>query len=369
MAVGRLMRMSGTPYTPFASWRAALKNSRNAVSRSVIAWVGDSVAAGDWAGTPPLAYQNQAKAASMPVVMAGLFVSDLGLAAMGQSFFGDATNGGTAYGNYNNKVAIGSFSPSARPPSVGGPMFAATAAATLAFTPGVATSRTDIYTPQVLGLGSLTINYDGGSTLATINEAVAGNVLKTTVNGSLTTHTINAVWVSGTSYIIGMDSYNPAATGVSVLNLAFSGTEPLDWVANVNSYDPGNALVAVPADLVIVHLGPNSWSGGESVANFTADLTTLVSRIRAMQGGAVSILLLGGVRSDPASVANYIQDQYVAATQLVAANTGCGFYDCKTALGDWTAANAAGWMANALHPNAAGYSVLANAIYQVVKNP
>jgi hypothetical protein len=357
------------PFTPYAAWRAALQRARSNSGRAVIAWIGDSVAAGDWAGTPALAYQNQAKAASMPVVMASTFVSSGGFPAMGQSFFGDATNNGTAYGNYNNKVAIGSWSPTSNAPSLGGPMFKATAASTLAFTPGSSTSRTDIYTAQASGFGTLTVNYDGGSTLATINENSTSAAIKTTVNGSLASHTINAVWSSGTTHLIGMDSYDSTASGVSVLNLAWSGTEPVDWVVTTNGYSPGSALAVLPADLIIIHLGPNSWSGGQSVASYTTDYTTLISLCKAANSGNVSVLVLGAFRSDTASVPAYTQDQYIQATQTVAYQNGCAYYDLKTSIGDWAAANAAGKTANALHPNAAGYSTLAASLYSLLINP
>jgi lysophospholipase L1-like esterase len=357
------------PFTPYAAWRAALQRARSNSGRAVIAWIGDSVAAGDWAGTPALAYQNQAKAASMPVVMASTFVSSGGFPAMGQSFFGDATNNGTAYGNYNNKVAIGSWSPTSNSPSLGGPMFKATAAATCAFTPGSSTSRTDIYTAQASGFGTLTINYDGGSTLATINENSTSAAIKTTVNGSLASHTINAVWSSGTTHLIGMDSYDSTASGVSVLNLAWSGTEPVDLNANTNGYDFANAMAVIPADLVIIHLGPNSWAGSTSPETFFSGYVTTIANAKTANGGNASVLCLGPFRSDPASTPTYTQNKYVAAVQQAAYQNGCAYYDLVTSIGDWTAANGAGKTANALHPNASGYSTMAASLYSLLINP
>jgi hypothetical protein len=95
----------------------------------------------------------------------------------------------------------------------GGPTFLAAAAATFQFTPKdntgalIAFDTIEVHYDQVSGFGTFTVNVDGGATLATINTSGTNGPKIATVSCPLGTHTINAVWASGTCVLVGFNAY------------------------------------------------------------------------------------------------------------------------------------------------------------------
>lgn len=298
------------------NFRAKLGQVAAGAGRCKIAVVGDSTSAGVGSGTgtstagayafsTSAALAKRVTARSLPATISSRWCD-----AGGQSF-------STPLGTYDPRVTLGSgWAPDTTIlDSLGGSPLKSTGTGVLSFTPTDAFDTCDIYYITFPVNGTITANLDGGSATS-INTGVAAGLGKTTLTGTLGTHTVNLTGVSGTAFVIGLDCYNSQTPQVSIWNLGAQGRDstnfcpssPVGWSAQT-------ALPFAAPDLTLYCLGVNDTFHSNSSAATQAAVQTAITTAR--QTGDVAIVTQ--IPADAAFAATAAQDVTVAAIRSVAA--------------------------------------------------
>jgi lysophospholipase L1-like esterase len=206
--------------------------------------------------------------------------------------------------------------------------------------------------------GSFTWKIDGGAptTIATANASILASTV--TIGGlSNASHTLLlTVTVAGAAGVTidGVDC-RIAVAGVRVHNLGFTGTSTTEW-AGVTAAPWQGALLALAPNVVGIMLGVNDLAANLTPAAYTANLTTIITRVRAVLP-TCDILL--AIPSDIGISGTYTMADYAQAMQALAWANGYGFVNSYKWLGPYATANTRGLYSNTTHVNAAGGYVLA----------
>lgn len=353
---------------PLAAWRTALAASRAGTAPAVISNYGDSTTAGSYGGTTPNGFFNQAKQGSFPHKLQGLFEAS-GLSYGGSDLCSLNSNTTTNFGATDAQVTQnGGWAWSGLTSSVGGPMFRdQSGTVPMRYTPAGMVNTFDIYYPLTTVAGETNVTLNGVVQEKLIHTAAqTGFAKKTYAVGAPASVLFEIAKSGGTGYFAFIEARNSQTLNhVRVRNQGWSGSKVSDWLNVGNPWSAGNSLSQFKADLHIINLGINDADGNTStpIATFKDNYRQIINKART-QGG--SVLLLGFVRSNPADTAYSAQETYISAISALAAEENCAYLDLKNVLGDWTAATAAGDMADNKHPTAAGYGKIAAAIYSMI---
>ena len=339
-------------------WRAALARTRVGGTRAKIACVGDSTTRGMGSGSGDLFTGTQAN--SYPTQLAAL-LNARGLPAQANSLFG---NGATTITTSDPRVTLGAGW-AAGGTLLGGSLLAGTAATGfLGLQPSVSVDTFDTYYVAG-GLGTATLNINGGATLATLDGSGASNILKNTVTGSLAANQLRVTYASGSAFwVAGIDAYNSAAKEVAVWNLGASGAKVAD-VRNAGSgFSFAFCLPKLAPDLTIIDLTINDWAPPTNLASYTADMQALIAA--ALSTG--DVILMTGVPSSTSSATAVNQAAFVSANYDLAKANGIPLIDLSYRWTDYTTSNALGMYYDSLHPSARGYSDVAQSVANVLLN-
>jgi len=348
----------GVSFPPeLAGWAAKVADVQSGASDALVLCIGDSTTAG--LGSNGHAYEN-GYANSWPVQLAALLRS-AGLNARADSFMGARYNVTPAEdAEYDPRLTFGGAWGFGATSTLGGPaMYNAEGAGTLAFAPGVNTSALDVYYLSLNGLGSATVNVNGGSTLATVDMNQASAVRKQTVTATLGSNTWNIVRAAGSAYMLGAVARNAAVKQVSVVNAGWSSATTDNWNYTdtpQNVWNPLPAIQAVAPDLSIIGLGINDWLNTVDVEDYATRLGNVIDAAQA----SGDVLLWTEVPSNTILLAT--MQEYVDAAKAVAADKGVLVVDTFAQFGSFSAANGLGWMFDDAHPTGTGYGVIAQAL-------
>ena len=191
-------------------------------------------------------------------------------------------------------------------------------------------------------------------------------------------HTVQLVTSAGTCDVTGLRARigDGATPGIVVHRAGRSGSATVEHVGSgwstqtktdlLNAtYD---ALEAAPA-LVVIALGANDYdrqvTSGITPAVFEGHIRTLTGRALAL---GADVLLIAGPRWADDTKA-YPQSAYAGALRTVAATTDhVAFFDLSDIpeWADYGAANAAGFMYDSPHPNAAGHGAYASLLESIL---
>lgn len=373
-------RSSGVGVTVQAAtlpnWRAALAAARAGTAGPLIVAIpGDSTVAGTGGGNPASAIGNNARGNALSQKLGDSFAAS-GLAKNGADFFGFNfpinTQTAADYAAWNTSVTPGGWSYVANLISLGGNMWNVQGAAggNLTWTAeGRPFDRLAIYYVRNSSLGTFRVKVDG-IVVQTINSSVAGpDIGLVVVTGiMLGTHIVELEWISGSVYVIGMETLDTTSkASVRIRNLGLGSATSAAIVDNATAWRARYMLAKLEAaHLHIVEGGViNDWLQSAGTAATSANLTTMMTAATTNGG---DVLLLGPTRSDPAStgVTLATQDGYVAAVAALANGTTRTFFDLKPVMGDYAAMSAAGRMYDGKHPNPAGYAAEAAAVYGAI---
>lgn len=334
-------------------WRKSLANVRRGLSNAVIAFVGDSTTRGQGSATTTGQALN-----GFPVQLSNLLNATPGLKSGWQNIFGQAN---TTITTFDSRIALtGTFTTASV--CFGASPFRMGAAATMAFTPTVNCDTFDIYSINN-GTGQFTINLDGGATLATVNTTTNGAIVKTTVSGTLAAHTLNCVWVSGATFVLGIDAYDSATKQVSCWNGGWLASTAANWNSQVGLFAPMLALrdYLVP-DLTIIDLGINNWSASADPTQFKSDMSNMLSIIRP----TLDVVLKTPIPTQATSVSLDTQRKFIQATYELAEAYDCPLVDCFTRWGSYEEANPLGFYNDNKHGSAIGYNDIASALHRAI---
>lgn len=331
--------------------RRAVAQARRGAGRSGIAFVGDST----YLGLMSAGGVANSKAASPPYQIADALAA-LGIRTDKRSFWSDggAVASSTTLPTLDPRVTFGAGWASTGPFSLGGAMPAnSTTTNALSFTPGGSFDTIDIYYVRNSGLATFTVNVDGGSTLATINSSGGLSVQKATVTCSSSATTIN-IQRNGTgtnAFIVGVDAYLSTDLGLAIWNMGACSSTTTNWKGAANAWEPVLALATVAPKAIFINLGINDARFGVSAATYKSNMQTLITACVAI----ADTILVVPVPSDTAITAGATQAAYVTAILEIGVTNNIPVLNLAERYVNYSTANAAGFMADQLHPSGDGY--------------
>ena len=340
-------------------WSAAVWNMLAGVRDARLLVVSDSVAQGFGAVTG--GWTPNGRGAAWPKRLADL-MSAGGLPASAASLAGagagDLASGG--YGAYDPRVSLGNGWSVTSLTSLGGKLFTTPdwGTETWSFQPDGPVDRFDLYAVCNTALGVIAVETDG-VVRATIDTLKPAALERHTVGFPETNGPISVRRASGGAvFIAGGAAWKSELRRVQVINGGWGGSRVADWTTTDQPYRAYGGLPVAGADLTVICLTINDWNNGTAVAAYRANLGLLVDR--ALITG--DVLMMTGTPSDPAQgKASYAAQQAIAAAALeVAAEKGLAAPIDGAAL--FGGGFAPGLMFDAVHPNAAGQAMIAQAV-------
>jgi hypothetical protein len=221
---------------------------------------------------------------------------------------------------------------------------------------------------QDTGTGSFSYSVNGGAAVTvSTSGSHADGPTKTITGLSGVSDTITLTQVSGYVIIEGLYIYNGDETrGVRVweaghfgwkasdFNATPSGGTATDWLGHVTNIQPS---------LVVIELGENDATA-VSAATFKADLTTLITNVRAAITSPPSIVLVAGPERNNTLIEAW--GNYVAAMKSIAAADNAIDVLDLTAVLPKVATAPAGWYPDSVHPSNRGHAEIAAALLEFV---
>lgn len=353
---------------PSVYFPARLPKWRKAVGRALaggrgrLMLLGDSTTVGAGAGTSGQTNLVGARPNNYPSALANA-LSRLGIPANNGHVFGGQNVIATtvAYEQYDPRVSFPvagwAEQPSANYLIPGGHFFrSSTSGAVYRFTP---TQVVDTIVPYYItnsGLGSMTVDVDGGAALSTINQAGALAVTSSTISCAKGSHAINLTATSASQvYLAGILAYDSAQGGIDILQCGSWGDIIANFNMTTNVWSPYNFYASLAPDLTIVQLTINDINQATTLAAYDASLRTLVAKLKAIGS---DVVLMTGLNSDPSpypNMGNGKSESFYAAVRQVAIDLGCPFLHQAERLGNYAAANAALGMSDTSHGSPALY--------------
>lgn len=219
--------------------------------------------------------------------------------------------------------------------------------------------------------GVMRYRWNGGS-WTTIN--VQGSGVQGALLGGLPASgawTLDMEVVSGTCQPIGVDIQS-AASGVRVHKLGCTGSRANQWVA-VNAAQWQASINSLAPQLVTIMLGTNDQTIARTPAEYAADLTTIITRVKtAMPSVDIAILM----PAENQRGLSTLMSTYAAAAVEVALTQGCAYLDTQYLFGDAgnpTEYGSAGaiplYSADNIHPDATtGGRVIVDGVIRLLTN-
>ncbi len=347
----------------FAKWNAAVSAMRLGTSPARIAFVGDSTMEGNNATTI-----SHTLARQLQVLFA---LPDIGPATTGavwgfSDFYTNEVTLGTGWTTFNGGGGWGPWDTAA--PAAGYFTAPTSASGNLSFPISNSIDHIIVYYISSTSSGTCVVDVDGGSSLGNLVTLGGSNftIASQTFTCTAGVHTINLhAPTVGTVFIMGVEGYLSTAETILCSNGGATGTATADWIATGNAWYSLNVWDLYKPDLTIVVLGINDARSSVSGATFETNITTIVTKAQTYG----DVLLVGCVPSqnDPEKT-NEVG--YKTNFANVATAKTCGYYDMTLSgrFVDWTTANGNGYMADAYHPNNAGYTFWAGLLLPAMKS-
>ncbi len=366
-------------------WRKALANQQNGLGTAGAArilFLGDSLAKGIGAGTDGAGLVNgllYSRSANVAKKLSGVGITTKQSSFLGQggTIFSAATiktfNPYLTFTTADWSVAVANGIP-------GGGWFQESSSATssLVFSPPEAWDTAIIYySTNNTGLATFSATINDGTTPTSINTNVAVSFGATTItaNTGAGVHTLSIARTSGGAlYFNGALLYDSTNRGtVQVINAGASGSYSADFLSTAQSGNPYNIYNAIPTlapSLTEFILGGNDANTGVSVATFTANMQTIITKLLAT--GDVILHVESPFQTTTggsAQISLATQQAYNAAIIGLGYANGIPVVDDTCRLTSWPVSNAAGEQYDSLHLNNIGYGDVADVDYRVLVTP
>lgn len=209
------------------------------------------------------------------------------------------------------------------------------------------------------GGGVFKYQVDAGGWTEVDTSAQSGNQQLSVTGLTVALHTLAIAPVSGAAVtFFGVDCQKTTLSGVRVSLLAKSGQSASDFAA-LDATAFANSLTALDPDVVLMMLGVNDMVASRTIAQYTADMTTLVTRLTTTLPNA-NVILVAQTESGYTGM-TYPLASYAEAMREVAATEGLLFVDLHTALGA-LGEDPQGMFLENLHPSVKGGQLFAEII-------
>lgn len=296
--------------TSLRRWRAALSKAIiSTTTPARILCLGDSITQGV-ASTPQ--YLN-----NWPYRLRQLLAADGRAGTVGE---GVIIAGGQTLSLYDNRWTVGSGWNRVGGAIVNTMWQAAPGSGTLSLALPSCDRITIYYTRHGIN-GTWSYNVDGGgSTSVNANGATA--IMTESISVSAGTHTLNIVPNPTTGYtmILAVEYHTSSAINdVEVITGGgYAGNTTASFMASANAFDTLPFLDFLSPDLTIICLGRNDANpaNGVSTAQYIANMTTLINRMRVTNSKDVLI-----VTPPPSSLSMYTQNQAIMDACYTLADT------------------------------------------------
>lgn len=343
----------------FDRFRAALTNTAGGASNTIIACVGDSKTRGSFSASGAAEFLN-----GYPPQLAQILQSRLGLPSNGLgNLWGNGTTS-TVLPDRDSRVTISSnWAASSVLLSFGGNIIRANAAGTFTFTPPSSPTwdTCDFYYTRSAGAGTENFNITGQSaTLINCNGTTG--LLKATQTTTLGANAAVVDRVTGTTYIVGFDTYNSAIKQISVWNWGAIGSTAAFWSNTTDGVRPINAVATAAPHLIIDATATNDWNAATDVATYKTRKQEWLTAALA----ATDVLLIAPGPTQNSTTALSTQAQYVAALYELAAENNIALLDIFGRFQSWERMNAMGKEGDPNHENQLGYADIAAAVGDVL---
>jgi lysophospholipase L1-like esterase len=349
-----------------ANWQAALAAQQRGSSNAIIGCLGDSTVVGHGASNHEL--RSNAKSLSWPTQLAKLIPNGSWSSVWGDNNVTAAAGDIHDFDNRLNRSGWLVNYIQASGTLCGGFLHGNQAAGSQPFTPTNKIDTIEVWYAQSPGSGNFTIDVDGKSPLATINCDGPDDFLKATVTCPLGFHTVNLRQATrGTHdiYLTALRAFNSGIKEVSVYNLGGCGWGSADFVVGIFPWNTLPAVAAISPNLVIFQAGIiNDWNANIPPSSVTANMRTVISALKSIN---CDVILMSGAPSEPGAYATYAtQAAYVENMRSLAYAANVPFIDVR---GLWGGAWKRSAMADSLHPNGAGYELIAGYARTAVLRP
>ena len=339
--------------------RAGLANVRSGLAPLKIAFVGDSTTLGFGGGG---SLDTGGKAASYPTRFSQI-LTGRGIPSQTDSWFGQGAVSGN-YSLYNPLVTVLSgFTADVGIQTVGAAGFKSTATGSvLSFAPVAAFDTMDIFTLNNAGLGSFTVNVDGGATLATVNTSAGGTYVKNTVSCSLGIHTINCTTTSNSyTNIAGIAVRASGTPRVECYNMGWDSSAAGQW-ASPSTWSPIQGLATIAPNVTFINLTINDINSTSALnANYTNYLQTIITQ--SLSTGD-AILMIGNPcnNSKWTTGSPSLANQYGNVVYALAQSNNIQLVDITQRFSSFASWNSVAPYYDTLHPGALGYADIAAAL-------
>lgn len=353
------------PGVNLQKWRAALARVKAGTGSGKVVFVGDSTTFG--VGTTGSTTVGNMRPLSVPAQFSNR-LNNFGINAHWNSFAGSGNTfgslptvinndsrvvAGNSWGLLNNAFQI-----------IGGTyLTASTNTNAFSFTPTTNVDTFTFYYPTAAGFGTIQYDLNGGSATV-IPENAATGFHSSTATTTLGSNTINVKWNASTAcYFIGIEAFDSTKQWISCVNAGWSGARATQWAASTVA----GTIGVFSQDLTVINLGINDWEFGNTVAQYTTAMQTIITACKAVG----DVILVSPNPSNPAQagISNATQLTYINALYSLAAINNVPLVDYFNRVQSYTNANFFGLDFDNVHPNTAGYSDMTQQIFNLLGAP
>lgn len=350
---------AGTPVVvPFPSGffgRAATRASAQNRAANLV-FVTHSHGAGQGSGTGSNGLVGAAQAGFVGRMAAKLTAR--GIATDHGSVFGEgnSSGGGVTPAQYDARVALGSgWAPNGDAGTFGGrfivqPNGAGNGAYDI--TPGYAFTKARVWYAVAGGSASTLVLVDGVQKAVIDTSSGVQSIAYTDVVATGTKLSLKNTG-GATVYITGVEFYR-AGQQARIVASGWCGAVIGNYTSNGYPWDAGNFIPGVASDLGVLYCMTNDINGARSAADWKVQAKIVIQKLQQTGEAIIVIDPPGGDFNAT------LYQAYADAANQIAAETGCGVLDLKTAFGSYAASVSAGTQYDTYHPNGAGYEKIAN---------
>lgn len=216
--------------------------------------------------------------------------------------------------------------------------------------PSINANSFDVYYLVQPSGGTLTLQV-GSETPVVLNTVGSASIAKATVTvaaGLATSHVLSMT-ATGNGAVMFVEPFDSTTSKIRVAKGAVNTTDTGTWNNGTGIYSK-SMIAAYQPDVIIALLGANDTIVARPTSTFISNLIGIAAAYPA-----ANFIVASPIPSQTAGEYSLMRDYAIRERYA----TSFPFIDLGQHFGTWEQANAAGWMADVRHPNAAGMEQMA----------
>ncbi len=221
---------------------------------------------------------------------------------------------------------------------------------------------------NIVSGNNVVYNIDGGSntthSLYFNNSRTYETILISANN--IGQHTLN-ISTTGGFFLHGIEAYDSTKKHVSLINAGAPSMKGASYyyTGSNTPWTTGEVIAYINPDVLKINFGINDINQGETKSSFKAAMQTMITGYQTDFPNTAIWLEVPNDISTAATSANKA-GIYEAIGELASENS-LPLIDLRDSLGTYAQATASGYMNDTLHPSAAGYDMIAQAVSDKIK--